>query len=184
MAALRPKPRRPPPRRPPAAALPWPAASSSSFPPIPHASRTHSLPATTADGSTGRASRRRRALSKSARRQHPCCRRFQAASPSSLAPLAACSASTATSPTAPAGSAGGGARSGHRGAGSAAPSRPAVSASGRVIVGLAPSSSRKGGSAKLFGLAAAFPAHRRLCRRRALAAARWRKGRGCGGAGS
>jgi len=57
----------PRPRTPPAAALPWPAASSSSFPPIPHASRTHSLPATTADGSTGRASRRRRALSKSAR---------------------------------------------------------------------------------------------------------------------
>uniref|UniRef100_A0A0E0EBX8 Uncharacterized protein n=1 Tax=Oryza meridionalis TaxID=40149 RepID=A0A0E0EBX8_9ORYZ len=53
MAVLRPKPRWLPPRTPLATASPCPVASSSSFPPIPHALRARSLPATMPDGGTG-----------------------------------------------------------------------------------------------------------------------------------
>lgn len=66
------------------------------------------------------------------------------------APLAAHSASVAPL-TAPTGSVGGEARSGHRGAGSAAPSRTAVSTSGRAIVGVLRPTRAGAGSAEPFG---------------------------------
>ncbi|EEE58618.1 hypothetical protein OsJ_09972 [Oryza sativa Japonica Group] len=154
----RPRVRPAPPRTPPAAASPWLPASPSSYAPSDndagrgHEAEQEQAPSPQQPQPTppprrpGPASRRPPPTSRPSCR--PSCRPLHRQG--TPAPLAARSASIAPL-TVPTGSVGGEARSGHRGAGSAAPSRTVVSTSGRAIVGVFRPPRAGAGSAEPFG---------------------------------